>query len=61
MAAAGAALGGASVVPAPGVDHLGGKDEAQRRCDLFCALCTKRPELLRKLLMVYGKVSKLYL
>ncbi len=55
-AVAPAEAGGGPAVPAAGVDHLGGKEDAQRRCDLFCALCTKKPQLLRKLLMVYGKV-----
>ncbi|CAL8471131.1 g10673 [Coccomyxa elongata] len=57
-AVAAAAAGGGPAVPAAGADHLGGKEEAQRRCDLFCALCTKKPQLLRKLLMVYGKAPE---
>lgn len=40
-------------------DHISTTEEAQRRCDLFCALCTKKPELLHQLLLVYGKVRDL--
>ena len=40
-------------------DHISTTEEAQRRCDLFCALCTKKPELLHHLLLIYGKVRDL--
>lgn len=39
-----------------GVSVLDSMEASQRRCDLFCALCTKKPALLHELLRVYGQV-----
>lgn len=44
------------VETAAGEDLIRSTDDAKQRCDLFCALCTKKPDLLPKLLIVYGKV-----
>ena len=48
-AAAGVSVGSADVI----IDSM---EAAQQRCDLFCALCTKKPALLHELLRVYGQV-----
>ncbi len=55
--AAGAAQGIGALVEAAAQDHICSVEDAQSRCDLFCALCTKKPELLHQLMQVYGKVG----
>ncbi len=42
---------------AAGVAGAAEEELARRRCQLFCALCTKRHALLRTLFEVYGQVS----
>jgi hypothetical protein len=48
--AANCKAGGEDVEPVSSVEG------AQQRCDLFCALCTKKHDLLHMLLEVFGKV-----
>lgn len=54
----GAAASTSGVAAAGGVPSaVDSVEAALQRCDLFCALCTKKPGLLPQLLQVYGQVS----
>lgn len=56
----GAAAGQGGDIGDGGSEGVAGAAEeelARRRCQLFCALCTKRHALLRTLFEVYGQVS----
>lgn len=57
-AAAGDDVGDAAAEAAPAGAGAGAEEEgdARRRCQLFCALCTKRHALMRTLFEVYGQV-----